>query len=76
MNKNNQIVELFILPKIEKESKFEGGFHVFGLDKEGVGYSLDKHNKPLISKEVLTKVEAAKQQIIDGKIKVTDAMAN
>jgi basic membrane protein A and related proteins len=55
---------------------FEGGFHVFGLDKGGVGYSLDKFNKPLISQELLDKVEAAKQQIIDGRIKVTDAMAN
>jgi basic membrane protein A len=55
--------------------KFEGGFHVFGLDKGGVGYSLDNFNKSMIPPEVLNKVEEAKQQIIDGKIKVTDAMA-
>jgi basic membrane protein A len=56
--------------------KFEGGFHVFGLDKDGVGYSLDEFNKPLISPEVLDKVEAAKKKIVSGEIKVTDAMAN
>jgi basic membrane protein A len=55
--------------------KFEGGFHVFGLDKGGVGYSLDDFNKSMIPPELLNKVEEAKQQIIDGKIKVTDAMA-
>lgn len=55
--------------------KFNGGFHVFGLDKNGVAYSLDEFNKPLISQEVLDKVEVAKKKIVAGEIKVTDAMA-
>ena len=29
--------------------KFSGGFHVFGLDKDGVAYSMDENNKSLIS---------------------------
>lgn len=58
------------------EGRFQGGFHVFGLDKDGVAYSLDQYNKPLIPAEVLTKVDAAKAKIVDGEIKVTDAMAN
>lgn len=57
-----------------KEGRFEGGFHVFGLDKDGVAYALDDFNKPLISPEMLEKVEEAKQKIIAGDIKVTDAM--
>ena len=55
--------------------KFEGGFHVFGLDKDGVAYSMDEFNHTLISPEVLKKVEEAKQKIIGNEIKVTDAMA-
>jgi basic membrane protein A len=55
--------------------KFEGGFHVFGLDKDGVAYAMDEYNKGLISEETLRKVEEAKAKIISGEIKVTDAMA-
>lgn len=55
--------------------QFNGGFHVFGLDKDGVAYAMDEHNKALISAEVLKKVEEAKKKIISGEIKVTDAMA-
>jgi basic membrane protein A len=55
--------------------KFEGGFHVFGLDKDGVAFSMDDNNKGLIPDDVLQKVEVARQKIIKGEIKVTDAMA-
>ncbi|HEY0460577.1 MAG TPA: BMP family ABC transporter substrate-binding protein [Pyrinomonadaceae bacterium] len=55
--------------------KFEGGFHVFGLDKEGVAYSMDQYNEKLIPKDVLQKVDEAKAKIVNGEIKVTDAMA-
>ena len=56
--------------------KFEGGFHVFGLDKDGVAYALDDFNKSLISPETLQDVEEAKKKIVAGEIKVTDAMTN
>lgn len=58
------------------EGKFNGGFHVFGLDKDGVAYAMDDNNKGLIPDDVLLKVEEAKKKIIAGEIKVTDAMAN
>jgi basic membrane protein A len=57
------------------DGKFEGGFHVFGLDKDGVAYSVDDNNKTLIPDDVINRVEEAKKEIVDGKIKVTDAMA-
>jgi basic membrane protein A and related proteins len=57
------------------QNNFNGGFHVFGLDKDGVAYSMDEHNAGLIPDDVIQKVEAAKQSIISGDIKVTDAMA-
>lgn len=57
------------------QNRFVGGFHVFGLDKDGVAYAMDENNQPLITPEMIEKVEAAKAEIISGKIKVTDAMA-
>ncbi len=55
--------------------RFEGGFHVFGLDKDGVAYAMDDNNKALIPAEVIQKVEEARTKIGTGEIKVTDAMA-
>ncbi len=55
--------------------QFKGGFHVFGLDKDGVAYAMDKNNESLIPKDVIGRVEEAKKKIIAGEIKVTDAMA-
>jgi basic membrane protein A len=58
------------------EHRFVGGFHVFGLDKDGVAYAMDKNNEKLIPGDVILRVEEAKKNIIGGGIKVTDAMAN
>lgn len=55
--------------------QFKGGFHVFGLDKDGVAYAMDENNKGIIPDEVLKQVEEAKGKIVAGEIKVTDAMA-
>ncbi len=55
--------------------RFQGGFHTFGLDKDGVAYALDENNKALIPADVLQKVEEARTKIGTGEIKVTDAMA-
>ena len=57
------------------EGKFQGGIHVYGLDNEGIGYAMDEYNAKLIPADVIRDVEAAKQKIIRGEIKVTDAMA-
>jgi len=54
--------------------RFVAGLHIFGLDKDGVGYSIDEFNRPLISPETIQEAEAAKKKIIAGQIKVTDAM--
>jgi len=57
------------------DGKFQGGFHAFGLDKDGVAYAMDDNNKSLIPADVINKVEESKKKIVDGEIKVTDAMA-
>lgn len=57
------------------EGKFQGGFHSFGLEKDGVAYAMDENNKGIIPDDVIQKVEEAKKKIVAGEIKVTDAMA-
>ena len=54
--------------------KFQAGFHVYGLDKDGVGYAMDQFNKDLITPEMIKTAEEARRKIIAGEIKVTDAM--
>jgi basic membrane protein A len=65
---------VYRIVKDRVEGRPVGGIHVYGLDNEGIGYSLDQYNKDLISSNMLERVEQAKQQIIDGRIKVTNAM--
>ncbi len=55
---------------------FKPGIHALGLAQDGVGYSLDEHNKDLVNADMQAKVEAAKADIIAGKIAVHDYMAD
>ena len=66
---------VFDVVKEVREGRFQGGLHVFGLDKDGVAYAMDDFNGSLITSEQLARVEDAKAKIISGDIKVTDAMA-
>jgi basic membrane protein A len=52
------------------------GISVLGLKEGGVGYALDANNAKLVSADMKKKVEAAKADIISGKIKVADFMAD
>ena len=54
---------------------FKPGVSVLGLKEEGVGYAMDKHNEKLVSADMKKKVDAARADIIAGKIKVADYMA-
>lgn len=57
------------------QGRFQGGIHVYGLENDGVGYAVDEYNRDLIPPEVIREVEQAREKIIKGEIKVTDAMA-
>jgi basic membrane protein A len=57
------------------EGSFEGGTHVYGLEVDGVGYALDRHNQGLIPPDVLERIEQIKQDIISGRVQVTDYTA-
>jgi basic membrane protein A and related proteins len=56
------------------EGRQIGGIHVYGLDNEGIGYAADQYNKDLLSPQVIRAVDGARQKIISGQIKVTNAM--
>ncbi len=60
--------------KSAKDGTWKGGIKVLGLAEEGVGYSIDEHNRSLISADMEAKLEKARSEIIAGKIKVTDYM--
>ena len=50
------------------------GVTALGLAEGGVDYALDEHNAKLVSADMKKKVDAAKADIISGKIKVIDFM--
>ena len=51
------------------------GISSLGLKEGGVDYALDQHNAKLVTPEMKAKVDAAKADIVAGKIKVIDYMA-
>jgi len=56
--------------------KFAPGVTVLGLKEDGVGYALDSNNEKLVTADMKKKAEAAKADIISGKIKVADYMVD
>ena len=56
------------------DHKFQGGFHEFGLDTDGVGYVMDNNNQNLVSADALRAAEDAKKKIIGKQITVIDRM--
>ena len=52
------------------------GVTVLGLKEGGVDYAMDAHNAKLVSADMKARVDAAKADIISGKIKVADYMAD
>ncbi len=55
-----------------KNGTWKNGQIFLGLAEQGVDYSLDEHNRKLITPAIEAKLNAAKADIIAGKIKVTE----
>jgi basic membrane protein A and related proteins len=55
---------------------FKTGVNNLGLKEGGVDYAMDEHNKPLVNDEMKSAVEAAKKDIVEGKLSVHDYMAD
>jgi basic membrane protein A and related proteins len=51
------------------------GITALGLKEGGVDYAMDEHNAKLVSADMKKKVDAAKADIISGKLKVVDYTA-
>lgn len=59
-----------------KDDKFDYGFNVLGLKEGGVDYAMDENNASLVTDDMKAAVEAAKADIIAGKIEVHDYMSD
>jgi basic membrane protein A len=59
-----------------KNDSFSYGFSVLGLAEGGVDYAMDDNNAPLVTDDMKAAVEAAKADIIAGKITVHDYMSD
>ncbi len=55
---------------------FAPGITVLGLKEGGVDYAMDANNAKLVTPDMKKRVDAAKAEIISGKIKVADYMAD
>ena len=61
--------------KTAKDGTWKAGVRNLGVKEGGVGYSIDEHNRKLITPEMEKRIEQARADIVAGKIKVTDYMA-
>jgi basic membrane protein A len=59
-----------------KDGTFKAGMASLGLAEGGVDYAMDDNNKALVTDEMKAAVEAAKADIISGKVAVHDYMAD
>ena len=61
--------------KTARDGTWKPGVRNLGVAEGGVGYSLDQHNRSLITADMEKKLQQARADIVAGKIKVTDYMA-
>ena len=51
-------------------NEFKGGLRELGLKEKGVGFVSDERNRHLLPIEVVTRVRALSEEIVNGTIKV------
>ncbi len=61
--------------KAARDGTWRAGVRSLGVAEGGVGFSLDQHNRGLITAEMEKRLQQARADIVAGKIKVTDYMA-
>ena len=69
-------VAVYNTSKAAKDGSWKAGVTELGLKEDGVNWAYDDNNKALITDDMKAKVEAAKADIISGKIQVHDYMAD
>ena len=67
-------VAVYNAMKTGKDGTFKPGIQALGLAEGGVDFAMDDNNKALVTDDMKAKVEAAKADIISGKLKVHDYM--
>ncbi|SMX29998.1 Membrane lipoprotein TmpC precursor [Pelagimonas phthalicica] len=65
-------VDVAVFDSMTQGADLETGVKVFGTAQDGVGYALDDNNAALVSDEMKAAVDAAREQIIAGELKVHD----
>ncbi|SEL86705.1 nucleoside-binding protein [Roseivivax marinus] len=65
-------VDVAVYDAMQAGPDLETGVETLALADDGVGYALDENNEELITEEMKTAVDEARQQIIDGEIEVHD----
>ena len=65
-------VDVAVQEAMTAGDSLETGVMVLGLAENGVGYALDENNEALVTEEMKTAVDAAREQIIAGEIAVHD----
>lgn len=67
-------VDLAVKDTIERtqNSKFEAGKFSWGIKEGAIDFSVDEHNRAILSPEIEKKANEAKQKILKGEIKVPD----
>jgi basic membrane protein A len=69
-------VDVAVYDAMKAGKDVETGVFNMGLAEEGVGYALDENNAELVSDDMKMKVDAARQDIIDGKLDVVAYYTN
>ena len=65
-------VDLVVEEAFSGGEDLETGLVILGLEEDGVGYSMDEYNAPLISADVKQAVDEYRQQIVSGEIAIHD----
>lgn len=69
-------VDVAVYDAMKAGENVETGVFVLGLAEDGVGYAVDENNEALLTEEMKTAVEAARQSIIDGETNVVSYYDN
>jgi basic membrane protein A len=67
---------IYLTFKEAQDGTWKPGKRLLGLKEKGVGWSIDDNNRPLLTDEIIAKVDAVVAGIIDGTITVPSYIAS
>ncbi|TMV10189.1 BMP family ABC transporter substrate-binding protein [Ruegeria sediminis] len=69
-------VDVAVYEAMKAGADVETGVFVLGLAEDGVGYALDENNEALVTDDMKSSVDEARQKIIDGELEVVSYYEN